>query len=357
MWQGSGGHVWALRPSQRPHSGATNTTNSLFGKPATTSTGFGSGATSSLFGAKPAFGAPSAVRQPTASTSTRLGPFPPPPQTGTAQPPYQPTWQQDPRRRPRKTARRICSTPSPPWTLTRAQAGRELRALDYQQGRKDASSSQQAAPCGGFGAPAAGGLRPACRYEHVSALRPTSSPFGAPKPASLRQQTTPTTTFGQQPASTGFGAAATNTGGGLFGQQPQQQPAIWRNVRSGSDQQHLDTVCYRPRPSKTNKRAEDSLAALARLPVAGSLARTIAATAAACADGGFGFADGQARVWLDSTDNDVWPAGRIDRHEPVWAACTEHGDQHRLQLWDRRSHTAAQQQQPATGRRLFGGGG
>ncbi|KAK8869988.1 hypothetical protein IAR55_000558 [Kwoniella newhampshirensis] len=208
--------------------GAANTasTGGLFGaKPATTST-FGTGATSSLFGAKPTntFGASNSLggqevlKGPNELQTYRAdGPVPPPPPQGTANPAYYPTWQGDP-----STSSSIAKEGPPHLfhSITgmlpyRGCSWEELRALDYQQGRKEATAPQQTnafgASTGGFGQPAATGF----------GQQPAASTFGAPKPAGgLFGSTTGSTGFGS--TSGGFGSTAANTGGSLFGQT---QPA------------------------------------------------------------------------------------------------------------------------------------
>ncbi|WVW83374.1 hypothetical protein I302_105393 [Kwoniella bestiolae CBS 10118] len=212
-----------------------NTSGGLFGaKPATTST-FGSGATSTLFGSKPTttFGASApgqdVLKGPNELQTYRAdGPPPPPPAQGTASPAYFPTWQGD----PSTTAMGKDGPPHLFHSITgmppyRGVSWEELRALDYQQNRKEASQQPTntfGAATGGFGQPAAGG-------------------FGQP------QQQQQTSTFGAKPAgglfgSTGntfgsttntFGSTPANNSGGLFGQsQPQQTQSPFGQSTTGT---------------------------------------------------------------------------------------------------------------------------
>lgn len=224
----------------------------MFGKPAQTST-FGSGATSGLFGAKPAspFGAANNTTGTQAqnpnSSNQYYGdrPAPAPPTTGTVDPAYFPSWQQDP-------STTTSSSNVPPHlfhSISAMEAYRgaspdELRAMDYQQNRKNATPQQQPA-AGGFGAPATGGFGQAAP-TNTFGQAPATSTFGA-KPAGGMFGAAPATNTGfgqssggfgqssnttgglfgqsqQQPATTGFGQSST-TGGGLFGQPAQAQPA------------------------------------------------------------------------------------------------------------------------------------
>ncbi|EKD04006.1 hypothetical protein A1Q2_01680 [Trichosporon asahii var. asahii CBS 8904] len=258
---------------------ATNTGGGLFGSNNNTSTfGSNTGATSSfgnnnassggLFGSKPATGFGSTTSsgglfgQPQTSTfgSTQNaagpsnqvhnytpGPLPPCPQTGTAAPPYQPTWQRDP-------SGPLNKDPLPPHlfhviTAMDAYKGgsfEELRMLDYQQNRKEPTAQPAAATGGfgqttsttggfgstgstfgqpaqqntGFGAKPAGGLFGSTSGT-TSGFGNTSGGFGSTS-GGFGQQNNTGSVFGQQQnANTGgFGQAAnTNTGGGLFGQQ------------------------------------------------------------------------------------------------------------------------------------------
>nr|XP_019002371.1 nuclear pore complex protein Nup98-Nup96 [Kwoniella mangroviensis CBS 8507]OCF65832.1 nuclear pore complex protein Nup98-Nup96 [Kwoniella mangroviensis CBS 8507] len=212
-----------------------NTSGGLFGaKPATTST-FGSGATSTLFGAKPTttFGAsaPSSdvLKGPNELQTYRADAPPPPPAQGTASPAYFPTWQGD----PSTTAMGKDGPPHLFHSITgmppyRGVSWEELRALDYQQNRKEASQQPTntfGASTGGFGQPASGG-------------------FGQP------QQQQQTSTFGAKPAGGLFGSTgntfgstnntfgstpANNTSGGLFGQsQPQQTQSPFGGQSTGT---------------------------------------------------------------------------------------------------------------------------
>ncbi|ODN73518.1 hypothetical protein L202_08018 [Cryptococcus amylolentus CBS 6039] len=208
---------------------ANNTGGGLFGAKPTTST-FGSGATSNLFGAKPAtgFGAAPAgqdgLKGPNELQQYRTDvPPPPPPSTGTANPAYYPTWQADP------STNTSLGKEGPPHLFHsvsamfpyRGASWEELRALDYQQGRKEATPQQQqqqnafGASSGGFGQqPAATGFGAQPAATGFGA-QPAATGFGA-KPAG-------TGLFGSSAPSTGFGSTPA-AGGGLFGQsQPQQQ--------------------------------------------------------------------------------------------------------------------------------------
>ncbi|KAK4689973.1 nuclear pore complex protein Nup98-Nup96, partial [Tremellales sp. Uapishka_1] len=200
------------------NSGATfgsnnNTSGGLFGKPATPTSTFGSGATSNLFGAKAAspFGASSSNN--TVNILNTNAPLPPIPTTGSANPVYQPTWQQDPSAAPGKSD-------APPHLFHvisamneyRGASYEELRAMDYQQNRKDAGAQ----PPSGFGQASTGFGQPAATGFGQPA---STSPFGAPKPGQFGA-----TSSGFGGSSSGFGATNTNTSGGLFGQPQQQQP-------------------------------------------------------------------------------------------------------------------------------------
>ena len=92
--------------------------------------------------------------------------------------------------------------------------------MDYQQGRKDAGAQ----PAGGFGTAStgAGGFGQPAQQPAPGGFGATTSAFGA-KPGGLfggAATTTPSTGFGT--TSGGFGST-TNTGGGLFGSQPNAQ--------------------------------------------------------------------------------------------------------------------------------------
>ncbi|EIW69491.1 hypothetical protein TREMEDRAFT_62352 [Tremella mesenterica DSM 1558] len=227
--------------------GTTNN-SSLFGKPATNT--FGTGTTSNLFGAKPTttFGATST---PSANQVYQYsaGPFPPPPATGTAQPQYHPTWHQD--------ISSLGVKDSPPFlfhSITamepfKGASWEELRAVDYQQGRKDAGAQP---PAAGFGTSTAGFGQPAASTSTFGQLAATTNTFGAPKPAFGATtntgfgattggfgnnttapfgstSTTQPTTFGQSTTTgTGFGQTQPQTTGGfgtsnLFGSTNTQQ--------------------------------------------------------------------------------------------------------------------------------------
>ncbi|OWZ52424.1 nuclear pore complex protein Nup98-Nup96 [Cryptococcus neoformans c8] len=221
----------------------SNTSNTsgggLFGaKPATAT--FGSGATSNLFGAKPStgFGASTNTQEvlkgPAELQTYRTDiPPPPPPSTGTANPIYYPTWQADP------STNTALGKEGPPHlfhSITamlpyRGCSWEELRALDYQQGRKEATPQQQnafgASSSGGFGQPASTGF----------GQQPATTGFGA-KPAGtgLFGSSSPATGFGSTSnTSTGFGTSNTNTGGGLFGQsQPQQGSSLFSQTNTNT---------------------------------------------------------------------------------------------------------------------------
>lgn len=255
----------------------TNTGGGLFGSGSNTSTfgsntagtttfGSNAGTTGGLFGSKPAtgFGSTSSgglFGQPQTSTfgSTQTsagpsnqvhnyttGPLPPCPQTGTAAPPYQPTWQRDP-------PSGINKDQLPPHlfhviTAQDAYKGgsfEELRMLDYQQNRKEPTAQPAAAAGGfgqttgatggfgstgstfgqpaqqttGFGAKPAGGLFGSTTGT-TGGFGSTSGGFGTSS-GGFGQQSNTGSVFGQQQSTPGaFGQAAnTNTGGGLFGQQ------------------------------------------------------------------------------------------------------------------------------------------
>lgn len=222
----------------------SNTSNTsgggLFGAKPATST-FGSGATSNLFGAKPStgFGASSNTQEvlkgPAELQTYRTDvPPPPPPSTGTANPIYYPTWQADP------STNTALGKEGPPHlfhSITamlpyRGCSWEELRALDYQQGRKEATPQQQnafgASSAGGFGQPASTGF----------GQQPATTGFGAkPAGAGLFGSSSPATGFGSTTSntSTGFGASNTNTGGGLFGQsQPQQGSSLFGQTNTNT---------------------------------------------------------------------------------------------------------------------------
>ncbi|WVQ78080.1 hypothetical protein IAT38_000161 [Cryptococcus sp. DSM 104549] len=234
----SGGGLFGNNNANTGGFGANNNTGgSLFGaKPAGTSS-FGTGATSNLFGAKPAnaFGGGNLgqdVLKPSNELQTYAynAPLAPPPQQGTLTPAYYPTWQAD----PSTATTSVKDTPTHLFhSITamlpyRGCSWEELRAVDYQQGRKEPTAQQQpsvfGASSGGFGQPAATGFgqQPAATGF---GQQPAATGFGAPKPAGgLFGTTTPATTgFG---ASTGaFGQNNTNTGGSVFGQNQQQNTA------------------------------------------------------------------------------------------------------------------------------------
>ncbi|WWC61363.1 uncharacterized protein I303_103944 [Kwoniella dejecticola CBS 10117] len=194
----------------------------LFGaKPATTST-FGASPSTGLFGAKPTttFGA-SPVGQDVLKGPNELqnyradAPPPPPPAQGTASPAYFPTWQGD----PSSTTGAKEGPPHLFHSITgmmpyRGVSWEELRALDYQQNRKEPTQQPAntfGASTGGFGQPASTGFGQPQQQTSTFGAKPAGGLFGSTG-----------STFGS--TSNTFGSTpATNTGG-LFGQQqPQQQ--------------------------------------------------------------------------------------------------------------------------------------
>ncbi|WVO12713.1 hypothetical protein L204_100321 [Cryptococcus depauperatus] len=223
---GTGGLFGNNNTSSGGFGSNSNTSGGLFGaKPA--SGGFGSGATSSLFGAKPATGfGVSSGDQGNLKGPNELQTYqpnvapPPPPTTGTANPAYYPTWQADP-------STTSLGKEGPPHLFHTISAmspyqgasWEELRAMDYQQNRKEATTQNQNAfgtASGGFGQPATSGF----------GQQPVTNGFGA-KPVT-------TNAFGPSAPSTGFGSTntggtsfgtTTNTGGGVFGQSQPQQPS------------------------------------------------------------------------------------------------------------------------------------
>lgn len=212
----------------------TNTGGGLFGSNTNPST-FGTNANTSggLFGSRPSgFGGTSTFGSNTATTGFGGGntqsiaqpsnqvhvwnnnPPPPIPQTGTAQPPYQPTWQRDPsqglgKEMPAHLFHMI--TAMEPY---RGGSFEELRMLDYQQGRKEPTAQPaQPATTGGFGQTTGGFGSTSTGFGQPAA----TSTFGAPKPGGLFGSTSGTTGgFGS--TSTGFGAQPSTSSGGLFGQ-------------------------------------------------------------------------------------------------------------------------------------------
>ncbi|OCF35297.1 nuclear pore complex protein Nup98-Nup96 [Kwoniella heveanensis BCC8398] len=218
-----GGLFGSTAPSTGFGSTSTTSSGGLFGAKPATSTGFGAGATSGLFGAKPTttFGQAPGGNQEVLKGPNELQtyrtdvPLPPPPAQGTANPAYYPTWQGD----PSTTAMGKEGPPHLFHSITgmlpyRGCSPEELRALDYQQNRKEATQQPTntfGASTGGFGQPAQTGFG-----------QQPSTTFGAPKPAGGLFGSTGSTGFGA--TSTGFGSTPANTSGGLFGQtQPQQQ--------------------------------------------------------------------------------------------------------------------------------------
>ncbi|WVQ98527.1 hypothetical protein IAU59_005653 [Kwoniella sp. CBS 9459] len=217
-----GGLFGSSAPSTGFGSTSTASSGGLFGAKPATSTGFGAGTTSGLFGAKPTttFGQPAGnqevLKGPNELQTYRTDvPLPPPPAQGTANPAYYPTWQGD----PSTTAMGKEGPPHLFHSITgmlpyRGCSPEELRALDYQQNRKEATQQPTntfGASTGGFGQPAQTGFG-----------QQPSTTFGAPKPAGGLFGSTGSTGFGA--TSTGFGSTPANTSGGLFGQtQPQQQ--------------------------------------------------------------------------------------------------------------------------------------
>ncbi|ORX39687.1 nuclear protein 96-domain-containing protein [Kockovaella imperatae] len=194
-------------------------TGGLFGaRPATTST-FGSSTGSNMFGSAPStstFGASSSAN-PNSVQPYSAGPFPPPPQTGTLNPAYYPTWNQEP------STSSVNTLPPHLFNSISAQPDyrggsyEELRFLDYQQNRKHPTAQAT----GGFGQPATTSTfgQPTNTFGQPAA---STSTFGQPKPGGLFGSTTGGTGFGQSTG--GFGS--TPQSGGLFGQQNQQnQPA------------------------------------------------------------------------------------------------------------------------------------
>jgi len=233
----------------------------LFGKPATPGGGFGSGATSSLFGAKPVspFGA---AQQPGPQ------PLPPVPTTGTLNPPYEPTWQKDPPAQPKPGEAAPPIQKDVPAQLFhivsamepyRGASFEELRMLDYQNGKKKAEDAPanmgfgQQNAAGGFGQPATNtfgqssntfGAKPGGLFGSTPAA-PTFGSFGQPAAqtgSSFGQPAAAQNTFGQTNTATGgmFGQpAAPQAGQSLFGNtantfgQPQQQQPASTSTFSG----------------------------------------------------------------------------------------------------------------------------
>lgn len=222
--------------------GSNNTSGGLFGsKPAT---GFGS-SSGGLFGQTQqtnSFGAQNAAGPSNQVHNYTSGPLPPCPQTGTAAPPYQPTWQRDP-------SGPLSKDPLPPHlfhviTAMDAYKGgsfEELRMLDYQQNRKE-PTAQPAPAAGGFGQTtgATGGFgSTGSTFGQPAQQQPTSG-FGA-KPAGGLFGTTSGTTGGFGSTSGGFGSTSGGFGqqqntGSVFGQQQSSTPAFGQaasNTTSG----------------------------------------------------------------------------------------------------------------------------
>ncbi|GMK55427.1 hypothetical protein CspeluHIS016_0204830 [Cutaneotrichosporon spelunceum] len=243
--------------------GTGNTSGGLFGSNTNTNNAFGSNNASSggLFGSRPSgfgggtstFGSGSTggfntnnaqAVQPSNQVHLWSNQPPPPiPQTGTAAPPYQPTWQRDPpqslgKENPANLFHMI--TAMEPY---RGGSFEELRMLDYQQGRKEPTAQAQPATTG-FGQPAAPFGMASNTTNTFGQPAASTSTFGAAKPGGLFGSTsTPASGFGtssggfgaqantggglfgqSNATNIGFGAQNTNTGGGLFGQANQQQP-------------------------------------------------------------------------------------------------------------------------------------
>ncbi|BEI93211.1 uncharacterized protein CcaverHIS019_0508390 [Cutaneotrichosporon cavernicola] len=240
--------------------GTANTSGGLFGSNTNTTNAFGAtnaASSGGLFGSRPSgfggatstFGGGSTggfnagnTQAPQPSNQVHLWnnqPPPPIPQTGTAAPPYQPTWQRDPpqslgKENPANLFHMI--TAMEPY---RGGSFEELRMLDYQQRRKEPTAQPQPATTGfgqtgGFGSSSSGFGQPAASTSTFGAPKPgglfgstpnTASGFGASSGGFGTQTNTGGGLFGQtNTTNTGFGAQNTNTGGGLFGQNnPQQQ--------------------------------------------------------------------------------------------------------------------------------------
>ncbi|KIR74014.1 nuclear pore complex protein Nup98-Nup96 [Cryptococcus deuterogattii CA1014] len=342
--------------------GSSNTANTGFGSNTSNATGgglfgakpatatFGSGATSNLFGAKPStgFGASTGTQEvlkgPSELQTYRTDiPPPPPPSTGTANPIYYPTWQADP------STNTALGKEGPPHlfhSITamlpyRGCSWEELRALDYQQGRKEATPQQQnafgASSTGGFGQPASTGF----------GQQPATTGFGA-KPAGtgLFGSSSPATGFGTTPnTSTGFGASNTNTGGGLFGQsQPQQGSSLFGQTNTNTSgglfgqtqpQQNTGGGLFGSNTTTTN-------------PFGG--AQTTQQPQATSTFGGFG----QSKPAFGSTGTTGFGTGSTGTSTfgQTGTGTTGFGGFGQTQPQQQQ-----QQQQPATGGGLFGGGG
>ncbi|WWC69668.1 uncharacterized protein I206_103611 [Kwoniella pini CBS 10737] len=220
--QNTGGGLFGSTSTSGGFGSTQPASGGLFGaKPATTST-FGGGQSSGLFGAKPTttFGASpggqDVLKGPNELQNYRAdAPPPPPPAQGTASPAYFPTWQGDP-------STTTMGKEGPPHlfhSITgmipyRGVSWEELRALDYQQNRKEATQQPAntfGASTGGFGQPASTGFGQPQQQNSTFGAKPAGGLFGSTG-----------STFGST-SNTFVLTPASNTGG-LFGQQQQQQP-------------------------------------------------------------------------------------------------------------------------------------
>ncbi|KAF7302186.1 Peptidase S59 domain-containing protein [Mycena indigotica] len=182
---------------------AATTTTGVFGQTAN-NTGSAFGQTNSIFG-KPAtttaFGA--------TTSNTSNGPMEnvPPVTTGTSNPPFQPFSEKDTATNSTSLYQSITCMPT-----YRGTSFEELRYQDYAQGRKTAGASATA-----FGQPSAfGAQQPTNNVFGQPAQQPQTSVFGQP----AAQPATGFGAFGGQQTNSVFGGGTTNN---AFGQPQQQQ--------------------------------------------------------------------------------------------------------------------------------------
>ncbi|KAF8914296.1 nucleoporin autopeptidase-domain-containing protein [Gymnopilus junonius] len=201
----------------QPATTTNPTTNSAFSQPAATTSAFGGGG--SLFGGNK-FGT---------STST-TGTTPPVITTGTSNPPYVVTQEKD-----GSTTLQFQSVSCMPAYL--GYSFEELRVQDYQQNRKGPTNT------GVFGQSAFGGTQPATTglFGAQTTQQPSTSVFGAPA------TTTGFGTFGQAAQPTNTGTNSLFGGTSAFGQpqqQQQQQPSAFSTTSGFGQPQQQQTSAF-----------------------------------------------------------------------------------------------------------------